>query len=88
MPSPGERFRGDLLEDVERRPAAVTPVARQARGRGRAEADVKDEAVTEPLPPPEFEPAKEAEEEAEPAEPGEQLSLTDSEQETQRRDAG
>jgi hypothetical protein len=86
VPSPGERFRGDLLEDVERRPGAVTPVAR--RRVAEDEGVVEDEAVTEPLPPPEFEPAKEAEEEAEPAEPGEQLSLTDSEQETQRRDAG
>ena len=88
VPSPGERFRGDLLEDVERRPGAVTPVARKRVAEAEAEPDAKDEAVTEPLPPPEFEPAKEAEEEAEPAEPGEQLSLTDSEQETQRRDAG
>ncbi len=39
------------------------------------------EAPTEPLPPPEFEPSERAEEEAEPAEHGEQLSLTDSDQE-------
>jgi hypothetical protein len=77
VPSPGERFRGDLLEDVERRPGAVTPVAR----RRVAEAKPKDEAETEPLPPPEFEPSERAEEAAEPAEHGEQLSLTDSDQE-------
>ena len=35
VPSPGERFRGDLLEDVERQPGAVTPVARRRAARGR-----------------------------------------------------
>ncbi|MBN1530945.1 MAG: hypothetical protein JW895_17920 [Thermoleophilaceae bacterium] len=61
-PSPGERFRGDLLADVERRPRAVTPVARrQAEER---ETEDTAEARTEPLP----------------QEPGEQLSLTDSDQ--------
>jgi hypothetical protein len=75
--SPGERFRGDLLEDVERRPGAVTPVAR----RRVAEAEAEPEAETEPLPPPEFKPSKEKDEKQEPTERGEQLSLTDSDQE-------
>lgn len=66
-PTPGERFRGDLLEDVERRPAAATAVARRRAAPPAAEHD----DVTEPLPPPEFE----APSEAPPAEPGEQLSL-------------
>jgi hypothetical protein len=70
-PTPGERFRGDLLDDVERRPAAATAVARR---RGAAPAADSDE-VTEPLPPPEFEPPAEAP----PAEPGEQLSLDEHE---------
>jgi hypothetical protein len=75
VPSPGERFRADLLDDVERRPGAVTPVAR----RRAAAAEAKDEAATEPLPPPEVEPSEEAEQEQ--TEPGEQLSLTDPDQE-------
>jgi hypothetical protein len=77
VPSPGERFRGDLLEDVERRPGAVTPVAR------RRVAETEPEDVTEPLPPPEFEPSEEKgkEHEQEQTGPGEQLSLTDSDQE-------
>jgi hypothetical protein len=66
-PTPGERFRGDLLEDVERRPAAATALAR--RRSAPPAADPED--VTEPLQPPEFEPPSEAP----PAEPGEQLSL-------------
>ena len=79
VPSPGERFRGDLLEDVERRPAAVTPVARR-RG---PEAGPESEDVTEALPRPEFEPSSEEgkEQEQEQTGPGEQLSLTDSDQE-------
>jgi hypothetical protein len=67
-PSPGERFRGDLLADVERAPRPVTPVARR-----RATAP-EPEPETEPLPPPEFDPPKDEE----PREPGEQLSLEDS----------
>ncbi len=63
--TPGERFRGDLLEDVERRPAAATAGAR----RRIAAAEPEPEDVTEPLPPPEFEPEPDVE-------PGEQLSLT------------
>ena len=73
VPSPGERFRGDLLQEVERRPAAATAVARR---RGAA-ATPESEDVTEPLPPPEFEPDPEPDPpEPEPdVEPGEQLSL-------------
>jgi hypothetical protein len=79
VPSPGERFRGDLLEDVERRPAAVTPVAR----RRAADAAPESEDVTEPLPPPEFEPSSEKgkEQHGEQTGPGEQLSLAGSDQE-------
>jgi hypothetical protein len=75
-PSPGERFRGDLLEEVERRPVAATAVARR-----RAAAPAPEsEDLTEPLPPPE--PELEPEPEAEPdVEPGEQLSLTGAEPE-------
>jgi hypothetical protein len=64
-PSPGERFRGDLLADVERSPRPVTPVAR--RRTADPEPEPKEEAKTEPLPPP--------------TEPGEQLSLDESDQE-------
>jgi hypothetical protein len=63
-PSAGDRFRGDLLQEVERRPAAATAVAR----RRMAAAAPESEDVTEPLPPPEFEPDPDVE-------PGEQLSL-------------
>jgi hypothetical protein len=73
VPSPGERFRGDLLEDVERRPGAATPVAR------RRVAEAEPEDVTEPLPPPEFEPSTEKGQEQK--QTGEQLSLPDSDQE-------
>jgi hypothetical protein len=73
VPTPGERFRGDLLDDVERRPGALTPVAR------RRVAEAAPEDVTEPLPPPEFEPAEDQEKEE--TGPGEQLSLTDPDQE-------
>ncbi len=67
-PSPGERFRGDLLQEVERRPAAATAVARR-----RTEAQAPgSEDLTEPLPPPEFEPEPDVEPDVE---PGEQLSL-------------
>ena len=68
VPSPGERFRGDLLEDVERTPRPVTPVARRrtAEPEREHEPPPEDEAKTEPLPPP--------------TEPGEQLSLDDSDQ--------
>jgi hypothetical protein len=67
-PSPGERFRGDLLADVERTPRPVTPVARRrtAEPEREPEPPPEDEAKTEPLPPP--------------TEPGEQLSLDDSDQ--------
>jgi len=72
VPSPGERFRGDLLQEVERRPAAATAVAR----RRAAAATSESEDVTEPLPPPEFEPDPDPEPAPEPdVEPGEQLSL-------------
>jgi hypothetical protein len=77
--TPGERFRGDLLEDVERHPGAATPA-----GRRRApvpEAEEGDEA-TEPLPPPEFQPAAEETPPEEPgAEAGEQLALPDADDE-------
>jgi hypothetical protein len=77
--TPAERFRGDLLEDVERRPGASTPAAR----RRAAKPGPGGEEETEPLPPPEFRPAGETE--AAPpepdAEPGEQLALPDAEQE-------
>ena len=73
VPSPGERFRGDLLEEVERRPAAATAVARRraaaadprVRGRDRAAAAARVRARPrgrEPEPEPDVE-------------PGEQLSL-------------
>ena len=68
-PTPGERFRGDLLADVERAPP-VTPVARR-----RAPAPEREPEAA-PLPPPEFEPPKDQE----PREPGEQLSLEESDQ--------
>ena len=70
VPTPGERFRGDLLEEVEKRPAAATAVAR----RRAAEPAPASEDVTEPLPPREFEPEPDVE-------PGEQLSLTGDKQE-------